>query len=70
MRITLTIDDNLAGLLKQRAKKLGLSFTDVVNQTLRAGLGEQAKTLRHAAPKIDRHVFGFRRLRNADAGRN
>jgi hypothetical protein len=60
MRTTLTIDDDLAGLLKRRARELGLPFKDVVNQTLRAGLGEQAKPRRHATPKTIPHAFGFR----------
>ena len=60
MRTTLTIDDDLAGLLKRRARELGLPFKDVVNKTLRAGLGEQAKPSRHAVPKVLSHSFGFR----------
>jgi len=60
MRTTLTIDDDLAGLLKRRARELGLPFKDVVNRTLRAGLGEQAKPRRHAAPKTIPHAFGFK----------
>jgi hypothetical protein len=34
-----TIDDDLAGLLKQRARNLGLPFKEVVNRTIRANLG-------------------------------
>jgi hypothetical protein len=60
MRTTLTIDDDLAGLLKGRARELGLPFKEVVNRTLRAGLGEQAKSRRHTAPKTIPHAFGFR----------
>lgn len=60
MRTTLTIDDDLAGLLKRRARELGVPFKDVVNRTLRAGLGEQAKPRRHPAPKTIPHSFGFR----------
>ena len=60
MRTTLTIDDDLAGLLKRRARRLGLPFKELVNRTLRAGLGEQAKPRRHATPKIISHAFGFR----------
>jgi hypothetical protein len=60
VRTTLTIDDDLAGLLKRRARELGLPFKDVVNRTLRAGLGEQAKPRRHAALKTIPHAFGFR----------
>lgn len=60
MRTTLTIDDDLAGLLKQRARELGIPFKDAVNRTLRAGLGEAAKTHRGKAPKTTPHSFGFR----------
>ena len=38
MRTTLTLDDQLAQSLKERAHRSGQSFKDVVNQTLRAGL--------------------------------
>ncbi|AKS43198.1 ribbon-helix-helix protein, CopG family [Wenzhouxiangella marina] len=38
MRTTLTIDDELARQLKQRALDTGRSFKDVVNDALRDGL--------------------------------
>lgn len=60
MRTTLTIDDDLAGLLKRRARELGVPFKDVINRTLRCGLGEQAKPRQGAAPKTIPHAFGFR----------
>lgn len=60
VRITLTIGDDLAGLLKRRACELGLPFKVVVNRTLRAGLGEQAKRRRRTTPKTIPHAFGFR----------
>jgi hypothetical protein len=60
MRTTLTIDDDLAGLLKRRARELGLPFREVVNRTLRAGLGEAAKSRRKAPPRTIPHAFGFR----------
>jgi len=60
MRTTLTIDDDLAGLLKRRSQELGVSFKDVVNRTLRAGLGEEAKQRQHPVPKVIPHAFGFR----------
>jgi plasmid stability protein len=44
MRTTLTIDDELARLLKQRALESGRSFKDVVNEALRAGLEQTATT--------------------------
>src|SRR5260370_38387806 len=60
MRTTLTIDDDLAGLLKRRSRELGMSFKDVVNRTLRAGLGEETKHRQHPVPKVIPHAFGFR----------
>ena len=60
MRTTLTIDDDLAGLLKQRARELGVPFKEAVNRTIRTGLGKAARTHRGAAPKTVPHSFGFR----------
>jgi hypothetical protein len=60
MRTTFTIDDDLAALLKRQARELGVPFKEVVNRTLRAGLGEEAKGRRGAAPKIISHSFVFR----------
>lgn len=60
MRTTLTIDDDLAGLLKRRARELGVPFKEVVNRTIRAGLGEEARPRASAAPKTIPHSFGFR----------
>ena len=60
MRTTLTLDDDLAGLLKQRARELGIPFKEAVNRTIRAGLGEAAAARRRPAPKTIPHSFGFR----------
>jgi len=38
MRTTLTIDDDLAGILQKRASQQGHSFKAVVNDLLRAGI--------------------------------
>jgi plasmid stability protein len=48
MRTTLTIDDQLAQALKERAHRSGKSFKQVVNETLRAGL--VAAAARHSRP--------------------
>ena len=53
MRTTLTIDDDLAALLERRARELGVSFEEVVNRTIRAGLVS-------ASPKTVPHSFGLR----------
>jgi hypothetical protein len=60
MRTTLTLDDDLAGLLKRRARELGVPFKEAVNRTLRAGLGVEALARPRAAPKTLPHSFGFR----------
>jgi hypothetical protein len=60
MRTTLTLDDDLAGLLKQRAQELGVPFKEAVNRTIRAGLGEAALAQQRPAPKTMPHSFGFR----------
>ena len=39
MRTTLTIDDHIARALKDLAHRSGKPFKQVVNETLRAGLG-------------------------------
>ena len=38
MRITLTLDDDVAKLLQKKVRKSGLPFKQVVNHTLRLGL--------------------------------
>lgn len=60
MRTTLTLDDDLAGLLKQRARELGVPFKETVNRTLRAGLGSASTARRGATPRTIAHSFGFR----------
>ena len=40
MRTTLTLDDDLAMMLKQEADASGRPFRDVVNEALRRGLGD------------------------------
>jgi hypothetical protein len=60
VRTTLTLDDDLAGLLKQRARELGVPFREAVNRTIRTGLGEAAAVRRHPAPKTLPHSFGLR----------
>ena len=60
MRTTLTLDDDLAELLKQRAWELGVPFKEAVNRAIRAGLGDAAQTRSRHAPKVIPHSFGFR----------
>lgn len=49
MRTTLTIDDQIAAILKKRAFETGKPFKDVVNETLRAGL-ESDQAMAKARP--------------------
>jgi hypothetical protein len=60
MRTTLTLDDDLAALLKQRARELGIPFKEAANRTIGAGIGEVVATRGHPAPKTISHSFGFR----------
>jgi predicted transcriptional regulator len=47
MRTTLTLDEDVAARLTELQKKRGVSFKEVVNQTLRQGLEQQAKRPQH-----------------------
>ena len=60
MRTTLTIEDDLAGILKRRAQEMGVPFKEAVNRTIRAGLGEAAKPRRSKISKTISHSFGFK----------
>jgi len=60
MRTTPTLDDDLAGLLKRRARELGIPFQEAVNRTIRTGLGDFAAVRRHSVPKTVPHSFGFK----------
>lgn len=42
MRTTLTLDDDLAMMLKQKAEETGRPFRDVVNSAIRDGLDVEA----------------------------
>lgn len=59
MRTTLTLDDDLAGLLLERAKQQGITFKAVVNDTIRTGLADTPQA-RVEAPEVLSHSFGFR----------
>ena len=60
MRTTLTVDDDLAGLLKERARELGIPFREMVNRALRQGLGEPGEPGRREVPKTIPQSFGFK----------
>jgi plasmid stability protein len=63
MRTTLTLDDDVAVKLKAEARRLGRSFRDTVNATLRRGLAAQ----RSAPPRKPFKVV-FRDLGNLQPG--
>lgn len=50
MRTTLTIDDDLAGILKKKASQQGHSFKAVVNDLLRAGIVASGDTSPNRKP--------------------
>ena len=60
MRTTLTLDDDVAALLRQRATTLGVSFKEMVNQALRAGIAREMAPRDVVAPKTIPHSFGVR----------
>lgn len=60
VRTTLTLEDDLAGLLKQRARELDIPFKEALNRALRAGLGEVAAPRGVRVPKTIPHSFGLR----------
>lgn len=58
MRTTLTIDDDLAGILKQRSRELGKPFKELVNAALRKGLAESTGELPPHEIRVRPHDFG------------
>lgn len=60
MRSTLTIEDDLAGLLKQRSKESGKSFKEVVNQVIRKGLQVDNLPVNNPTVVTRPHSFGTR----------
>jgi plasmid stability protein len=50
MRTTLTIDDDLAGILQKKASQQGHSFKAVVNDLLRAGLAAGGEAVPRRQP--------------------
>lgn len=58
MRTTLTIDDDLAGILKRRSQELGKSFKELVNAALRKGLAEATADLPPLQIRVRPHDFG------------
>jgi len=57
MRTTLTIDDDLAGLLQQRARESDKPFRELVNDALRKGLSDSL-TQKGPVATVRPHDFG------------
>ena len=61
MRTTLTLDDDIAALIKERALVEGASFKQIVNQVMRSGLLERhGSRSKLKTPRTQPHAFGFR----------
>jgi hypothetical protein len=60
MRTTLTIDDDLAGILQRKARELDKPFKELVNTALRKGLSENL-TKEKCKITVRPHDFGAMR---------
>jgi hypothetical protein len=60
MRTTLTIDDDLAGILKRRARELDKPLKELVNTALRKGLAEHPNA-QTPVVTVRPHDFGVSR---------
>lgn len=58
MRTTLTLDDDLAGILQRRSRELDKSFKEIVNLTLRKGLAPDLQEIPQAV-SVRPHDFGL-----------
>ena len=59
MRTTLTLDDDLARELKQKANEKGLPFKDIVNRALLVGLQEMEKPRPRKAYRCKTYALGY-----------
>lgn len=60
MRTTLTLDDDLARELQERARRRGESFKEVVNETLRRGLRGEKPGSQPPRFEVRAKACGFR----------
>lgn len=58
MRTTLTLDDDVAAKLKAASRKAGLSFREIVNETLRRGLVSRQETAPREPFEIEARDLG------------
>ncbi|MDA0345858.1 MAG: hypothetical protein O3C43_01030 [Verrucomicrobia bacterium] len=59
MRTTLTIDDDLAHKLKLAASRQQKSFKEVVNQTLKKGLGSSSEKANRGRVKLKTQALSY-----------
>ena len=60
MRTTLTLDDDLGGILQRKSKEQGVPFREIVNRTLRLGLAREPAHTSALSVKTRPHAFGFK----------
>ena len=61
MRTTLTIDDDVAAILKKETRRKGMTFKEVINAALRRGLAVEQTPFTARATVVTRpHDFGFK----------
>jgi hypothetical protein len=58
MRTTLTLDEDVAAKLKAESRRVGRPFREIVNETLRRGLANQAATARREPFKVEARDLG------------
>ena len=58
MRMTLTLDDDVAAKLKTEAQRAGRPFREVVNETLRRGLESRRATAQRRPFKLTARDLG------------
>jgi hypothetical protein len=60
MRTTLTLDEDVAARLRAEVRRRGLSFKEVVNETLRAGLETRRESTQVAPFQVRARALGLR----------
>ena len=60
MRTTLTIEPDVAQLLRREIRRSDRSMKAVVNEALRIGLGMGSKTPQTSRYEVKPHAFGFK----------
>lgn len=60
MRTTLTLDDDVAEVLRREARTKGMSFKTLVNAALRRGLAPEQASRGRPRVKTRPHGYGFK----------